>query len=231
MKHPVPFVSLGPGDPELVTLKALKALQGADLVFCPAAGSGSRAADILSVLAIAPEKIRPFSVPMSTDRQAARQAYRQAAGAIADACRTGLKTAVAAEGDAGFYATTDYIAEDLASQDIPVTRIAGVPAFLACGALAGIPVVRGDEGLEVVPGTRSVDALRAKLAEGKTVVVMKASRCEEALKRAVETLPDTEFHYFENAGVASKEFYTSRKEDILARTFPYFSLLIIYSRR
>jgi precorrin-2/cobalt-factor-2 C20-methyltransferase len=227
MIEPVYFVSLGPGDPELVTLKALKALRGADRIYAPAVGSDSRAAAILSALEIAPERIRTFSVPMSEDRALSRDAYRVAAAEIAADCRTGLRAAVTAEGDAGFYATTDYLAERLAEVGISTVRIAGVPAFLACGALAGIPVVRRDGGLEVVPGTVSPDGLRAKLSEGKTVVVMKASRCEATLKQAIEALPEVDFHYFENVGVSGREFYTSRKENILARKFPYFSLLII----
>jgi precorrin-2/cobalt-factor-2 C20-methyltransferase len=221
------FVSLGPGDPELITIKALKALQEADKVFCPAVGSGSRSAAILSAFEIAPEKIRTFVVPMSEDRSAAVEAYTDAAHNIAEAHGAGRKVAVAAEGDAGFYSSSDYIAEMLTEADIPMTHIAGVPAFLACGALAGIPVVRLNETLEVVPGTITVGSLAAKLTEGKTVVIMKASRCEAQLKQAMAELLYADFHYFENAGVAGMEFYSSSKEDILARKFPYFSLMII----
>ena len=225
----VTFVSLGPGDPELITLKALKALQEADEVFCPASGGGSRAAAILSALGIEPGKFRLFTVPMSDDRSAAVKAYADAALEITEAYRAGRKVAVAAEGDAGFYASTDYIAEGLAEAGIATARIAGVPAFLACGALAGIPVARLNEGLEVVPGTLSPDDLRAKLAERRVIVVMKASRCEAALKQAMRELADAQFHYFENAGVDGREFYSTDIEVIAARTFPYFSLVIIRS--
>lgn len=227
MIDPVLFVSLGPGDPELVTIKALKVLEQAGVVFCPAAGGGSRSAAILSALGIEPGKIRMFAVPMSGDRSAAVKAYADAALAIAEVYRAGLRVAVAAEGDAGFYATTDYIAEGLAEAGVPTARIAGVPAFLACGALAGIPVTRLNEGLEVVPGTLSVDDLRKKLAERRVIVVMKASRCEAALKEAMRELADAEFHYFENAGVAGREFYSADREVVAARTFPYFSLVIV----
>jgi precorrin-2/cobalt-factor-2 C20-methyltransferase len=227
MSNSVLFVSLGPGDPELITLKALKALQEADEVFCPAAGSGSRSAAILSALGIVPEKIRTFTVPMSEDRSAAVEAYADAAETVVESHRAGRKVAVAAEGDAGFYSSSDYIAEILTEADIPMTHIAGVPAFLACGALAGIPVVRLNETLEVVPGTITVGSLAAKLAEGKTVVIMKTSRCEVVIKEAMQNLPEAEFHYFENAGVAGREFYSADNDVIIARNFPYFSLMII----
>lgn len=235
MFDPVLFVSLGPGDPELVTLKALKALQDADVVFCPATKSKSgepvsRAADILSALDISSGKIHVFDVPMSSDRAAAQEAYRAAASEIITKHQAHQKIAVAAEGDAGFYSTVDYISDDLVEAGIPASRIAGVPAFIACGALAGISITRQNDALEVIPGTVSFPELKEKLSTGKTLVVMKASRCEEVLKQALKELDDTDFHYFENAGVSGKEFYTCRKEEIAARTFPYFSLFIIQKK-
>ncbi|MDR2883045.1 MAG: precorrin-2 C(20)-methyltransferase, partial [Alistipes sp.] len=98
MSHPVMFVSLGPGDPELVTLKALAVLRGADAVFCPAAGGGSRSAAILSALDISPARVRAFPVPMSGDRSAAAESYRRASEWVTEAWRSGLAVAVAAEG-------------------------------------------------------------------------------------------------------------------------------------
>ena len=227
MSNPVLFVSLGPGDPELVTLKTLRALQESDVVFCPATKGGSRSMFILSALEVAPDKIRAFAVPMSEERSEAKEAYRRVARDAAEAHHAGRRVVITAEGDAGFYATTDYISEELAAEGIPSSRIAGVPAFLACGALADITVARQNEGMEIVPGTLSPEMAATMLAKGKTVVVMKASRCEAAIKRAVGEILGAEFHYFENAGVAGKEFHTSDHEVILARKFPYFSLVII----
>jgi len=235
MFDPVLFVSLGPGDPELVTLKALKALQNADVVFCPATRNKSgefisRAAEILSSLDINPDKIYRFDVPMLPHRAAAQEAYRKAASEIITLHQAHQKIAVAAEGDAGFYSTIDYISDDLAVAGIPLSRIAGVSAFIACGALAGISITRQNDALEVIPGTVSFPELKEKLSMGKTLVVMKASRCEEVLKQALTMLDDTDFHYFENAGVSGREFYTCRKEEISVRTFPYFSLFIIQKK-
>jgi len=227
MLDPIPFVSLGPGDPESVTLGALGALRAAERIYCPATAGVSRAGEILLALGIDPANIRPFDVPMRADRAAALEAYRAAAETLAEDARAGIRVAVAAEGDAGFYATTDYIAERLAVAGIPTRRLAGVPAFIAAGALAGIPVARGDEGLEVAPGRITCGQLAEKLTTGRTVVVMKASRCEAALKQAAKELEGVEFHYFENIGVAGAEYYTADRGEILSRAFPYFSLMIV----
>ena len=74
MKGKIIGISLGPGDPELITLKALKALNAVDVIFCPGTKSGegrmkSRALDILRQLEVDETKIRLFQVPMSRDRQ------------------------------------------------------------------------------------------------------------------------------------------------------------------
>lgn len=228
----VMFVSLGPGDPELITLKGLKALQKADLIFCPSTAlpggrSSSRAKDVLLQLGIGESKLNIFNVPMNKDRSLAIESYKAVAEEISDKYKTGHKIAVTAEGDAGFYSTIYYISEYLTQENIPVSRIAGVPAFIACGTLANIHIVKQEEELEVIPGIIALNSLKEKIKIGKTVVLMKASQCEQVIKEALENIQDITFHYFENAGISGKEVYTQNREEILNRKFPYFSLIII----
>lgn len=228
----VMFVSLGPGDPELITLKGLKALQKADLIFCPSTAlpggrSSSRAKDVLLQLGINEAKLNIFNVPMNKDRSLAIESYKAVAEEISDKYKTGHKIAVTAEGDAGFYSTIYYISEYLTQENIPVSRIAGVPAFIACGTLANIHIVKQEEELEVIPGIITLNSLKEKIKIGKTVVLMKASQCEQVIKEALENIQDITFHYFENAGISGKEVYTQNRKEILNRKFPYFSLIII----
>lgn len=228
----VMFVSLGPGDPELITLKGLKALQKADLIFCPSTAlpggrSSSRAKDVLLQLGINEAKLNIFNVPMNKDRSLAIESYKAVAEEISDKYKTGHKIAVTAEGDAGFYSTIYYISEYLTQENISVSRIAGVPAFIACGTLANIHIVKQEEELEVIPGIITLNSLKEKIKIGKTVVLMKASQCEQVIKEALENIQDITFHYFENAGISGKEVYTQNREEILNRKFPYFSLIII----
>lgn len=232
MLEPVIFVSLGPGEPELITLKGLKVLQQADMVFCPSTVTknrniSSRAQDILLELGIEKEKIHLFDVPMSKDRSKAIESYKEVSEKIKGCFEKGSRIAVTAEGDAGFYSTIYYISENLHSMDIPVERVAGVPAFIACGTLANIHIVKQEEELNVIPGVTTLETLIEKIEKGASVVIMKPSQCEGIIKEAVSYMKDATFHYFENAGIMDKEFYTSDKPEILSRTFPYFSLLII----
>lgn len=231
MKHPVAFVSLGPGDPELITLKGLKTLQQADCIFYPAtAGSNnrivSRAGDILKALGIRPDAMQPFFLPMSKIRETAKLVYGKIARQSATLYEEGKKVAIATEGDSGFYSSSHYIYDDLTEQRIPVATIAGIPAFIAAGAFAGIHVVKQEEALVVFPGILSAEELCATLQAGKTAVIMKLSQCEAPVKACMRQTAGHVWHYFENVGLESA-FYTADCAVIEGKKFPYFSLMVV----
>ena len=228
----VSFVALGPGDPDLITLKALKALKEADIIFAPSTEKSvdiykSRSKSILLALGIDEEKIALFDVTMSKDRTKVKLNYDAASLQIAEYYNKGFKVAVTAEGDSGFYSSIQYINDRLLAMDIPTSRIEGIPAFISCGALANIHVVKLEEKLIVIPGITSVEELSQYIEAGDSVVIMKPSLCESVIKEVMHSIKDTLFHYFENVGVEDKEFYTTATEAIDVRKFPYFSLLII----
>lgn len=235
MKNTVTFVSLGPGDPELITLKALKCLENASAIYCPGTTTKtgkvmSRARKIMTKLGIEREKINVFDVPMSKERTLTKKDYETTAQKIQKHLTTATETiAVCAQGDASFYSSIYYISELLSAQGVEIERIAGVPAFIAAGTLANIHIVKQEERLRVIPGVVTYEDLEKECQVGNTVVVMKTPQSEDVLKKAIATFPTTNFHYFENVGVAEKEFYTNDKSEILERKFPYFSLLIIKS--
>lgn len=225
------FVSLGPGDPELITLKGLKALQDASFIYCPATQSPtgkitSYAANTLLALGIDKDKIRTFTLPMSKNRAAALKVYHDLADDIAKDYDRNARIAVAAEGDAGFYASVQYLYELLRNKGLQVKRIAGIPAFIAAGPVAGIHLAKQEERLLVVPGIISADELAEKIASGYVIVIMKLPLCAEAVLQFIRSNPDADFHYFENIS-RENEFYTSDTDVIRERKFPYFSVMVI----
>lgn len=231
MNRTITFVSLGPGEPELITVKGLKTLQQADQIFCPATltPSGkqvSRAANILRALEIEEHKIRPFVLPMSKDRQKAIEAYDQLLVDAANSLHEGKKVVIVAEGDAGFYTSIQYIYHQLEKEHIEVKRVPGIPAFIAAGATGGLHIVKQEERLMVIPGTAIADELDQFIRQGYNLVIMKLSACIEAVHECIRRHPETHFHYFENVGT-EKEKYISDPEIIAQTNFPYFSLLII----
>lgn len=231
------FVSLGSGDPELITIKGLKTLQKSDVILCPSTTSSkgvisSRSNDILSALEIEDTKIRLFEVAMVKERTEIIRQYRNVALLASELYSKGLNVAIVAEGDSGFYSSSQYINDDLVAMDIPTKRIEGIPAFISCGALANIHIVKQNEQLIVVPGITTLQELTEYIDIGRSIVIMKPSQCEDIIKQILEsTTQNTLIHYFENVGVADKEFYTINKKEIQDRKFPYFSLLIIQQNK
>ncbi len=231
MTYPVYFISLGPGEAELITVKGLNLLRAADRIYCPAtAGRNgaavSRAADILGRLEIPADAVRPFMLPMSKDRAAAWEAYDGLALQAEADYRTGKRVAIVAEGDAGFYSSVHYVYDKLVAEGVEVKRIAGIPAFIAAGALAGLHIVRQEEELNVIPGRCTAEDLERKINGRQVVVIMKLSAAEKEVKDYMRRSPQAVFHYFENVGTPT-EFYTSDRTLILEKRFPYFSLMVI----
>ena len=202
---PVIFVSLGPGEPELITVKGLKALQTADCIFCPEtlAKDGnrvSRAADILLQLDIPENTVHRFPLPMSKQREKALSAYDEVYMESSTLRQQGKKVCIVAEGDAGFYSSIHYVYDKLQADGIPVKHIPGIPASIAAGAQL--------------------------TSENSAVVIMKLSRCTDEIHRCIRLHPEYRYHYFENVGTPEEKYINDSKRIATIR-FPYFSLLII----
>lgn len=229
--YPVRFVSLGPGEAELITVKGLKALQAADCIFCPETESKegactSRAANIMGQLDISPKNIRRFALPMNKQREKALNAYDQVYQEASNLQKEGKKICIVAEGDAGFYSSIHYILEKLKADGVPVEHIAGIPAFIAAGAMGGLHVASQEERLTVIPGITTAEEIIALIEKKSTVVIMKLSQCTDEVHRCIHLHPEYAYHYFENIGNAHEKYMNDSKL-IETLRFPYFSLLII----
>ena len=231
MSNPVIFVSLGPGEPDLITLKGLKALQNADCIFCPETRTirgqiFSRAAGILHALDIPDTTLSRFALPMSKNREQAFAAYDKVYSEASLLHKENKKVCIVAEGDAGFYSSIHYIFEKLQADNIPVQHIAGIPAFIAAGALGGLHVASQEERLTVIPGITTTEEIEKLTSENSAVVIMKLSRCTDEIHRCIRLYPEYRYHYFENVGTPEEKYINDSKRIATIR-FPYFSLLII----
>lgn len=224
---PVQLVSLGTGDPELLTLKALKALQAADCIFCPETNTGgSRSADIIMQLNIPSDTIRCYQLPMSKQREMALAAYDDVASRAALLQGEGQKVCIVAEGDAGLYSSVHYALERLQVMRIPVEQIAGIPAFIAAGAHDCLHIAKQEERLTIIPGTATEKDLERLIGDGSTVVIMKLSQCAAAVKNFIRQRPNHQYNYYECLGTP-KEVCLDDVAQITIRQFPYFSMLIV----
>ncbi len=223
--YSINFVSIGPGDPELVTIKAFKILNSSDIIYAPQTMNRSRATEILLALGIEETKIRRYDLPMKSDREEALTAYRNLVPEIVEFANQKRKIAIVAEGDGGLYSSVHYLFELLCAKFEHVSKIAGIPAFIAAGALASLHLVSGENKLIIVPSTITIAELQQHRAASTTIVLMKLSKLSQEVKEYLRT-SDSTLHYFENIG-SPTQLHLTTKPDIFTRQFPYFSLMVV----
>jgi precorrin-2/cobalt-factor-2 C20-methyltransferase len=186
-------VGVGPGDPELVTLKALRALSEADVVAHFAKqGHASHARAIVATHLRAGVEELPLLYPVTTEqpktatcyRDAIRGFYNASAATIARHLDAGRTVAVIAEGDPLFYGSYMHLHVRLAPR-YPTEIVAGVSGMAGCWSAASAPIAQGDDVFVVVPATLPEDILARKLADADAAVVMKLGRHLPKVRRAL----------------------------------------------
>jgi precorrin-2/cobalt-factor-2 C20-methyltransferase len=186
-------VGVGPGDPELVTLKAVRALATAGRVFVPVLDSADTGRAEATVRAhAAHDRIERLVFALNERVDASRrERYWDAAGRrVADWLReTGGTAAFATIGDPNVYATFGYLAETVGDlvPDVVIETVPGITAMQALAAAAGRPLVEGSEALILLPLARGdLTALRDALGHDATVVVYKGGRHATSIAAATE---------------------------------------------
>ena len=228
---PVVFLSLGPGNPDLLTVQAVRALKEADVVLIPATKGAegetkSRAAAIIGEWCDE-GRIETFCLPMQKNREMVNAVYDQIFLRIVEQQQQGRSVVVAVEGDVSIYASIHYILDLLLEKHIPVVQSPGIPSFIAAAASADLSLICQNQRLVVLPGDADIEVLRRLLTSQHVVVVMKLSQCQQVLKDYLLQYPDAVCHYFENVGTP-EEYHTQERDAIFARQMPYFSLCILY---
>src|SRR5215813_1037001 len=187
-------IGVGPGDPELVTLKALRALSEADVVVHFAKQGHESNARAIAAPYLTPDiEELPLLYPVTTEhptstadyRDAIRAFYDASAATIARHLDAGRTVAVIAEGDPLFYGSYMHLHVRLATK-YPCEIVAGVTGMSGCWSAAGAPIAQGDDVFMVVPATLPEDVLARRLAEADAAVVMKLGRHLAKVRRALE---------------------------------------------
>ena len=179
-------VSVGPGDPELLTRQACRVLEVCDVIAAPRTKAGRMLAlDIAGgAVNMRGKTILPLDFTMAHDAAVREESYRTAAGAIEAELTTGRDVAMVNLGDVSVYATAYYILERVRSDGFEVVMCPGVTSFCAVAARLGRSLTRMEEPLHILPGSAELDNA---LALPGTKVVMKSGKAihetAEALKR------------------------------------------------
>lgn len=172
-------VSVGTGDPELITLKGLKILQNSPVVAFPA-GVGNKpgiAAQIIADWLKPAQRTLALNFPYVQDMAVLSQAWCQAATLVWECLAQNQDVAFACEGDVSFYSTFTYLAQNLQQMhpQVKVEAIPGVTSPLAAAAVLGIPLTLRDQKLAILPALYSMTELENTLEWADVVVLMKVS--------------------------------------------------------
>lgn len=218
-------VGLGPGDPELLTLRAARLIAGAGVVAYPAlAGGDSFARLIAADLIPAGAREIVMDVPMTVERAPAQAAYDRGAADIAAALDAGQDVVCLCEGDPFFYGSFMYLFARLADR-YPVEVVPGVTSVSACAARAGRPLVARNERLTILPGPLPEAELRTRIAGAEAVAIMKVGRHMAKIRDVFDTL-----------GLLDRAVYVARvglPDEVVCpladapATAPYFSMILM----
>ncbi|OAT80269.1 precorrin-2 C(20)-methyltransferase [Desulfotomaculum copahuensis] len=173
-------IGVGPGDPELLTLKARRILESADLV-CVPRSAADRESLALFVVSRALQKEVPvleLSFPMTKDRSTLLDSWARAGETVAARVREGKQVAFITIGDPMFYSTYGYLLRHLQRHhpDMETETVPGVTAMSACAAALQEPLTEGEETLAVIPAAYGVEQLSPVLERFDNVVLMKVHR-------------------------------------------------------
>ncbi len=227
-------VGVGPGDPELVTLKAARLIAAADVVaFHAGVGKRSNARRIVADLMPAGVVEEQLTYPVTTGTTdhpggyagVLADFYEESAARLAAHLDAGRDVVLLAEGDPLFYGSYMYM-HDRLSERFETAIVPGVPAFAAATALAETPLVRQTDVLTILPGTLPEPELARRLADTDGAIIMKLGRTFPAVRRALEAAGRLDGAvYVERASMPEERRLPVAEVD--PATVPYFSLVVV----
>jgi precorrin-2/cobalt-factor-2 C20-methyltransferase len=227
-------VGLGPGDPELLTVKAVRVIETAPVIaFFAKAGRRGHARAIADRWIPASAEEMPMHYPVTTEIPVSDPAYNgqlagfyeQAAETIAKKLAAGQDVAILSEGDPLFYGSFMHLYIRLRDR-FPVTIVPGVTGMAGCWSAAGEPMTWGDDVLTVMPGTLPPKVLIEKLAATDAAVIMKIGRNFPKIREALRVCGlEERALYIERGTMDGEKVMALRdKTDDLA---PYFAIILV----
>jgi precorrin-2/cobalt-factor-2 C20-methyltransferase len=218
-------IGVGPGDPELMTLKAIRILRAVPVIAYPAPDPGESAARAIAAEFIPAGRTEiAIRVPMRPGKMPV-EIYDRAADELAAHLQAGRDVGVLCEGDPFFYGSFMYLHDRLAGR-FPCTIVPGVTSLTACAAASGKPLVRRDDVLSVLPATLPDAELQRRLGESDAAAILKVGRHLPRLRQLLARL--------DLSGRAIYVAYATRPDErvvplseLADDEAPYFSMILI----
>ena len=183
-------IGVGPGDPELITVKAVDILSRVNTVFAAASTKNNHSLAVNIAQRHIPDgtEIKLLRFPMTRDQQETNQAWKSNARIIIEELEKGKDVAFLTLGDSMTYSTYGYILKYIQTMapDIPILTVPGITSYQAAAARLNTPLVEGEESLMVVSGAKGGNRLRELTGKPENIVFLKAYRNIKDIKAAID---------------------------------------------
>lgn len=220
-------VGVGPGEPDLITVKAVKIIRLCSVIAVPNTGaSESTALEIVkqAVPEITQKEIAALFLPMTRDAEQLEQSHRQAANQVITYLQQGKSVAFLTLGDPSVYSTYCYIQELVRADGYQTQMVAGVPSFCAAAARLGESLTQASQPLCIIPA--SYECLNEELDRKGTKVLMKSGKAIEHVKeilREKNLLQNTKM--VQKCGMEGERIFHSLEE--VDNDSGYFSIIVV----
>jgi precorrin-2/cobalt-factor-2 C20-methyltransferase len=173
-------VGCGPGDPDLLTLKAINIIKNAEVIYTPTARENkpSVALSIVEKFLTKKTEVRQLVFPMVKDYEKLREHWKTNAKEIADAVRNGKKAVYLTVGDPSLYSTWIYIHKEMCKnyRDIEIEIVPGITSIFSFSAEIKTPIGEGEEIIGIIPACYNLDRLKIAAECCDTLVFLKDGR-------------------------------------------------------
>lgn len=223
-------IGVGPGDPELITLKALKVLQSVPHIFasCSTKNTYSLALSIVRChLNGAGIEHLPF--PMTKDPQVLASAWEQNARRVLEVLATGSDAAFVTLGDPLTYSTFGYLLKTLKrlNPQVGIVTIPGITSYSAAAALTQIPLTEGEESFYLVSGALGAAQLKEVIDKSDNIVILKTYRYFDEIYQVLEDMDLLDRTTCISRCGLEGETIVENLRDLKGRELPYLSMVII----
>ena len=227
-------IGVGPGDPELLTIKAHKVLSEIDVVCVPKSRmeKDSLALSVVRKAVDREYQILELEFPMTRDQQLLEKSWRDAGAQVAAELLSGKNVAFITIGDPTLYSTYGYLLRYLKETrpELVTSIIPGVTSITACAALIQEPLVEREEKLAVIPAAYNLEDLRTILDLFDSVVLMKVNKRLPEMINFLKEMNQLEAYYISRCGYPD-QFATNKLAEIGDKDLDYMSLMIVKKQR
>ena len=222
-------IGVGPGDPELLTLKALRLLQAAPVVAYHSARDRESIARSIVAPHLPGNQIEVcFHFPRALDPEAAQSAYSEAIRPIVNHLISGRDVVVLCCGDPLFYGSFMYLFTRLADR-FETEIVPGIPSAMGAAAAIGSPLCYQNDIFSVLSATLSASSLKAQLINADAVAIIKLRRHFDKVRQILKELDLLcRAKYIENATASNQKIIAI--EDVQTQDVPYFAMILVPSQ-